>query len=87
MERYDFLIQQMKLTNEQIITCPSILRAKLHRIEERHKFLKHLKRVQYDPTKELYVSLDGIAKCSDEEFVDKCARSNMEEFDRFLRTM
>lgn len=87
MERYDFILNRMNIDNSQLSKTPNILNNRLFRIKERHGFLWKIKRAQYDPTKELYVSLDSLCIGTDDEFAEKIAKTPYEEYDRYLRTL
>lgn len=87
MQRYDYILNHMKIENSQLARTPHILTNRLFRIKERHGFLKRIKRAQYNPKLELYVSLDDLCFGTDEEFVEKLAKRPYEEYDRYLRTL
>lgn len=87
MERYDFIMNRMKIGNAQLAKMPQILNNRLFRIKERHGFLWKIHRAQYDPTKELYVSLNDLCIGSDDEFAEKIAKRPYKEFDSYLRTL
>lgn len=87
MERYDFVSHVMKIDNAQLVQTPHILENRLFRIKERHGFLKKIGRAQYNPKKELYISLDALCMGTDNEFVEKIAKRPYEEFDQYLRTL
>lgn len=87
LERYDFAIKKMKLTNQDILRAPELLDTRLFRLQERHGFLKSLGRAQYNPTLDLYISPKDIVVGADADFAINVAKSTPEEFDAFLRTL
>lgn len=87
MERYDFVSHHMKIENSQLAMTPHILNNRLFRIKERHGFLRHIKRAQYNHTLPLYISLDDLCMHTDEEFCKNIAKRPYEEFDKYLRTL
>ncbi|XP_031616844.1 transcription termination factor 3, mitochondrial [Contarinia nasturtii] len=87
MERYDFVSHHMKIENSQLAMTPFILTNRLFRIKERHGFLKHIKRAQYNPKLPLYISLDDLCIGTDETFAENIAKRPYEEFESYLRTL
>ncbi|KFB51274.1 AGAP012143-PA-like protein [Anopheles sinensis] len=85
--RFDYVHRRMKISHEDILKTPDLLLTRDFRIKQRHGFLKFLGKVQYDPRKELYIPLKSLAEGTDEEFVTEIAKSNMECFNRFLKTL
>lgn len=77
----------MNISHHQIIQFPEVLISRLFRLKERHGFLNYLEKAQYDPSKELYVSLKRLVEGSDKEFVIEVAKSSMEEYNTFLRSL
>ncbi|KAG8038729.1 hypothetical protein G9C98_000284 [Cotesia typhae] len=84
---FEYVHNEMMISHDIIAQMPLILRTNLDRIKSRHLFLKALKRDQYDPTKPLYVSLDDIASPTDHVFCCKSARTSIELYDMFLRSL
>uniref|UniRef100_A0A182FV97 Transcription termination factor 3, mitochondrial n=1 Tax=Anopheles albimanus TaxID=7167 RepID=A0A182FV97_ANOAL len=85
--RFDYIHRRMKLTHDQILKTPDLLLTRDFRIKQRHEFLKFLGKTQYDPKKELYIPLKSLAAGTDEQFVTEIAKSNMECYNRFLKTL
>lgn len=77
----------MKLSNEDILRTPQVLDTRLFRLQERHGFLKSLKRAQYNPKIDLYISPGELAVGTDAEFAVNVAKSTLETFDAYLRTL
>uniref|UniRef100_A0A182T305 Transcription termination factor 3, mitochondrial n=1 Tax=Anopheles maculatus TaxID=74869 RepID=A0A182T305_9DIPT len=85
--RFEYIHRRMKLSHAEILQTPDLLLTRDVRIKQRHGFLKFLGKVQYDPKKELYIPLKSLAVGTDEEFVTEVAKSNMECYNRFLKTL
>lgn len=66
---------------------PELLQTRVHRIKERHEFLKYLNRAQFDPKKEFYVCPKTVVQASDQEFVSDICDSTMETYINFLKTL
>lgn len=87
MERFDFVHKQMNISHEQLCKSPEILYCREHRLQQRHRFLVHLGKAQYDPSKDLYVSFKGLVEGSDQEFCLNVAKTSYTAYEAFLRTM
>uniref|UniRef100_A0A182QXW2 Transcription termination factor 3, mitochondrial n=1 Tax=Anopheles farauti TaxID=69004 RepID=A0A182QXW2_9DIPT len=85
--RFEYIHRRMKISHAEILQTPDLLLTRDVRIKQRHGFLKFLGKVQYDPKKELYIPLKSLAEGTDEEFVTEVAKSNMECYNRFLKTL
>ncbi|XP_070495366.1 transcription termination factor 3, mitochondrial, partial [Chironomus tepperi] len=86
-ERFNYVHNIMKFSHDKILQNPQILNTRLSRIENRHKFLKLLKRDQFDEKLPRYVSLKDIYSGSDDEFVTQVCESTIETYDNFLKTL
>lgn len=87
MQRYDYILNHMKIDNSLLVKQPYILTDRLYRIKERHGFLTRIGRAQYNPKLELYVSLNELCRGTNEEFCEKIAKRPYEEYDHYLRTL
>ncbi|XP_046428381.1 transcription termination factor 3, mitochondrial [Neodiprion fabricii] len=87
VEVFDYVHNIMKLSHDAITQQPLILTCRLHRIKQRHMFLKKLDRAQYDPEKPLYVPLRSIVLDSDSDFCMEFAKMPVETFNRFLKSL
>lgn len=87
MKRYDFIINDMEIENNQLVLTPHILEQRLFRIKERHGFLKKIGRAQYNPKLPLYISLDELCKGTDDQFATRLAKQTYGEYDSYLRTL
>jgi len=66
---------------------PTALTSKPQEVAERHQFLTSLGRAQYDPGKPQYVSPAALTEGSDLEFAENVARSTIQLFNAFLKTL
>ncbi|GAB0087840.1 Transcription termination factor 3, mitochondrial [Sergentomyia squamirostris] len=87
MERFDYVHKDMEISHEQLLKDPYILLSRTFRIRQRHDFLKYLGKAQYDPKKDLYISLKNLVVGSDEEFAINIARSSIPVYQNFLKTL
>lgn len=77
----------MKISNEKIVLEPECLLTREFRLKQRHQFLTYLGKAQYDPTKDLYISLKSLVVGTDLEFVLNVAKTTIDVYDSFLRTL
>lgn len=66
---------------------PTALTGNPLEVAERHQFLTSLGRAQYDPGKPQYVSPIALTEGSDMEFAEKVARSTIQLYNAFLKTI
>lgn len=83
----DYIHNQMQISHDEIVKSSSILQFREHRIKQRHEFLKLIGKAQYDPTKDLYVSLTQLVAGTDVEFALNVAKTSYSQFETFLRQM
>jgi mTERF domain-containing protein len=84
---YNYITKVMKLSDQQIINYPPILQAPLLLIKTRYAFLKHLDRLQFDPTLSNYIPVKSIIEPIETKFVEKYAKSNIIEYKKFLKSI
>lgn len=87
MEAYRFLVDVAKFNNQQLTDYPEVMRASLVQIKSRYSFLKTLKLDQFDPTKPNYVSLKDLIETDDKYFCTKIAKSSIQEYESFLKSL
>ncbi|XP_012254010.2 transcription termination factor 3, mitochondrial [Athalia rosae] len=87
VELFDFAHNIMKLPHDIIAEQPHILTCRLHRLRQRHMFLVTQDRAQYDPQKPMYVSLKALVSKSDAEFSMDVAKTTVQIFNMFLKTL
>lgn len=66
---------------------PKVLTSRKFRIQQRHLFLEKLGRAQYDPKKEHYVSLEKLVAGTDSEFCANVAKSSVQAYNTFLKSL
>lgn len=86
-ERLDIMLRDMEIPLSVIEEQPSGLVCRAHKLKERHLFLKKLGKAQYDPKKPGYVSIDLISKGNDVTFCQNTAKTSIETFNLFLKTL
>lgn len=84
---FDYAHNVMKLTHQQIVDFPQILRSRTFRLKQRHLFLELLGRAQYNPNLEGYISPKTIVSGTDSEFCQTVAKSSVEAFNIFLKSI
>ncbi|XP_076037453.1 mitochondrial transcription termination factor 3 [Oratosquilla oratoria] len=87
MRRFDFLHNKMGITHDQLSQYPQVLRTRDMRLKQRHGFLMHLGRSQYDPTKVGYVSMHALISGTDVEFCKDVAKCSVHEYNEYLLTL
>lgn len=85
--RLHYIHNVMEIPQEEILKWSGILQLREHRLKQRHEFLKLIGRAQYDPTKDLYVSLKALCVGTDEEFAMNVAKTAYKKFENFLRQL
>ncbi|KAK7812627.1 hypothetical protein U0070_016097, partial [Myodes glareolus] len=74
-------------------SCPcsalrlQVFNTRVFKIKERHLFLVYLGKAQYDPAKPNYVSLDKVVSIPDEVFCKEIAKTSVNDFEKFLKTL
>lgn len=87
LRRFDFIHSEMGLTHAQLVQFPQILLSRDFRLKQRHSYLKLLGRNQYNPLKSNYVSPLDIATGNDADFSLNVAKTSVQDFNNFLKTM
>lgn len=87
LERFNYIHNIMGINHDRIVLEPQVLTSRLFRIKQRHEYLKYLNRAQYDPTKPNYVSLLNLVKGTDSDFCLNVAKTNVEKFNNYLKTV
>lgn len=77
----------MNLPLSLIASDPSGLVNRSSRLRERHLFLKSLGKAQYDPSQPKYVSINNITHGNDATFCEFVAKTSVETFNLFLKTL
>ncbi|XP_054158875.1 transcription termination factor 3, mitochondrial-like [Oppia nitens] len=84
---FDLVHNDMMISHELLTKFPQILMKFRQSIESRHLYLKRLGRAQYDPTKPLYVPLTAFYELEDNEFADKYAKTSVNDFNCFCKSL
>lgn len=87
LETFTFVHNTMEVPLETIAEFPDVLTHRKFKVEQRYLFLKMLNKIQFDPTKPLYISLLDIVKGTDAEFSTEVAKSSVQAFNAFLKTL
>lgn len=86
-ERFDIVHNVMGIPHDRIVEFPGIFLKRTFILRERHTYLVHLNRNQYDPEKANFVSLIDIATTTDSAFCQKCAHTSVDRYNDFLKTL
>ncbi len=84
---FDYLHNVVGLSHQMILSWPRVLRKNPHFLKERHEYLKHLQRDQYDPTKENFVSVKALGSGRSTQFCENVAKTSVRQFNDFLKTL
>ncbi|KAG0717104.1 Transcription termination factor 3, mitochondrial [Chionoecetes opilio] len=87
LRRFDFAHNHMGLPHTQLVQFPEVLLTRDYKLKERHGFLKHLGRDQYDPCEPNYVSPKALVSGTDAEFCTNLAKSSVQAYNDFLKTL
>lgn len=87
LKTFMFVHREMEVPLETIVEFPEVLTCREFRIKQRYLFLKSLNKIQFDPKKPLYISLRDIIAGSDAEFSTRIAKSSIQAFNAFLKTL
>lgn len=86
-ERFHYVHNEMKLSHERILAQPNVLLYREFIVKQRHLFLQSLGRAQYDPKQPGYVSLDKLVKDNDVQFCQDVAKTSVNTFNIFLKSL
>ena len=84
---FNYLHKELGISHEDIVACPRALLFNRARLQERHQFLEHIGRAQYDPTKPNYIPLFALASLPADTFCMKYAKVSKEQFDNYSKTL
>lgn len=87
LKTFEYVHRDMEIPLEMIVEIPEVLLCRAFRIKQRHLFLKSLGRIQFDPKKPLYISLIDIISGTDAHFSTEVAKSSIQAFNAFLKTL
>ncbi|XP_019573962.2 transcription termination factor 3, mitochondrial [Rhinolophus sinicus] len=86
-ETFDYVHNVMSIPHHVIVRFPQVFNTRLFKVKERHMFLTYLGRAQYDPAKPNYISLDKLVSMPDEVFCEEIAKTSVQDFEKFLKTL
>ncbi|XP_051058492.1 transcription termination factor 3, mitochondrial [Phodopus roborovskii] len=86
-ETFDYIHNVMNIPHHIIVRFPQVFNTRVFKIKERHLFLAYLGKAQYDPAKPNYVSLDKFVSIPDEVFCKEIAKTSVNDFEKFLKTL
>ncbi|XP_005072717.1 transcription termination factor 3, mitochondrial isoform X1 [Mesocricetus auratus] len=86
-ETFDYIHNVMNIPHHIIVKFPQVFNTRVFKIKERHLFLAYLGKAQYDPAKPNYVSLDKFVSVPDEVFCKEIAKTSVNDFEKFLKTL
>ncbi|CAG9864465.1 unnamed protein product [Phyllotreta striolata] len=87
LKTFEYLHNTMKIPLETIVREPEVLSCREKRLKERHSFLAKLGRDQYDPKQPNYVALTTLIKEDDVVFSTEVAKSSVQTFNNFLKSI
>lgn len=87
VKTFDFVHHVMKIPLEIIAKLPEVLTCREFRIKERHMFLEKLGKAQYNPKLPNYISLLAIISGNDAEFSCEVAKSSVQAYNMFLKSL
>uniref|UniRef100_A0A915L157 Uncharacterized protein n=1 Tax=Romanomermis culicivorax TaxID=13658 RepID=A0A915L157_ROMCU len=85
LQSFDFLHNTLKLSHQDVLKFPKVLRCYASHLKNRHEFLKSRRLDQYDAEKPNYISLFDLASGGDETFCQNVAKCSINEYNRFLK--
>lgn len=87
VDAFTYLHQEAGLSHAQIVQFPAILRTRECIYKPRHQFLVHLGRAQFDPKEPNYVSLKALVTGTDAVFCENVAKTTVDKYNEFLKTL
>ncbi|XP_045601353.2 transcription termination factor 3, mitochondrial [Procambarus clarkii] len=87
LRRFNFAHNEMGLSHSQLVQFPHVLLSREFRLKQRHEYLKTIGRNQYNPLQPNYVSPSALVAGDDAEFCNTIAKTSVQDFNDFLKTM
>uniref|UniRef100_A0A131XDJ5 Putative transcription termination factor mterf n=1 Tax=Hyalomma excavatum TaxID=257692 RepID=A0A131XDJ5_9ACAR len=84
---FTYLHEEAGLSHAQLMQFPAILRTRECIYKPRHQFLVKLSRAQFDPKEPNYVSLKALVTGTDAVFCENVAKTSVDKYNEFLRTL
>ena len=83
---FDHLHNVCKIDHEIMTYFPQIFVGQFSTIRKRTEYLRRLKRDQFNPSKPRFIPLSVLSEGSDELFVKKYAKTDLDDFNYFLKS-
>lgn len=87
VKTFDFVHHVMKIPLDVLVKLPEVLSCREFRIKERHLFLEKLDKAQYNPKLPNYISVLSIISGNDAEFCSEVAKSSVQAYNTFLKSL
>lgn len=87
LRNFDYLHNTMMLEHAHILSWPKALHADIETLRNRHLFLVHIGKAQYDPKAPCFVSLAALIDNTDQQFCVKVAETDLQTYRNFLKTL
>ncbi|KAL3254012.1 hypothetical protein MRX96_054306 [Rhipicephalus microplus] len=87
VKAFTYLHKEAGLSHAQLMQFPAILRTRECIYKPRHQFLVKLGRAQYDPKEPNYVSPKALVTGVDAVFCENVAKTSVDKYNEFLRTL
>lgn len=87
LKTFEYVHKKMGIPLESIAKVPEVLTCRFFRIRQRHEFLVALGRAQYDAKAPNYVSLEMLFSGDDSQFAVSVAKSSVQAYNAFLKTL
>nr|CAG4637305.1 EOG090X0C5Y [Ceriodaphnia reticulata] len=87
VDRFDYLHNVIKMDHELMLQFPALLTCRQFRIKQRHEFLCHLGRAQYNQNLANYVNPLHLIEDTDAHFAVTIAKSSIQDFNDFCKTL
>lgn len=87
LKTFEYVHRTMGINLEMIVEFPEVLTCREFKIKQRYLFLKSLNKLQFNPKEPLYISLLDIISGSDAHFSTEIAKSSIQAFNMFLKTL
>jgi mTERF domain-containing protein len=84
---FDYLHNTMGIPHSMMLTFPQCFRTRLFKFQQRHQYLVYLGKARYDPLKPGFVPLKRLCLTTDTEFCTEIAKTTIEDFNDFLKTL
>jgi len=87
VRNFDYLHYDLGISQDLIKKFPDPLVIDKGTLEARCKYLKKLKRDQFNPTQPGYVPLKALTLQSDREFIENYCHTSVDDYNHFLKTL